>query len=123
MRLVQFLSLLLHALQDGLGLFAAAHEDHAFDGVVVLFESENSQARGVADFYMADVLDADGGAVRVAHYDFADVFGGSQQAEAANVVELLADGIETAAAVGVIGSKRGDHLRHGDVEVVETRRV
>ena len=102
-----------------MGLLAAAHEDDAFNSVVVLFESEDSQARGVADFYVADVFDAHRGAVGVADYDFADVFGVAQQAESANIVELLPDGIKAAAGVGVIGAERGDYLRYGDVEVVE----
>ena len=46
---------LFDALKDVLRLFAATHEDDAFDGVVVVFrfvlEAENAKARRVADHY------------------------------------------------------------------------
>ena len=67
-RLVDLLGFFLDAFEDILRLLAAAHQDDAFDGVVVLFllclEAENAEARSVADYHAADVLDADGHAIQ-----------------------------------------------------------
>ena len=78
--IVEFLGLLFHARQDVLGLLAGQHEDDAFDPVIVLLEAEFAQARRVADGDFADVADAHGHAVVVAHDDVADVLGLVHQA-------------------------------------------
>ncbi len=78
---------------------------------------------GVADHHLADVFHADGNAVVAADDDFADVIGGFDQAQAANVVELAALGVEAAAGVGVVGLQRVDDLDDGEVKVVEPRGI
>ena len=60
---------------------------------------------------------------RAADDDFADVFGVFDQAEAADVVELAALGVEAAAGIGVVGVERGDDLHDGQVIVVELNGV
>ena len=78
--LVDLFGFLLDAFEDVLGLLAAAHEDDAFDGVVVILcfvlKAEDAEARSVADFDVADVFDANGRAIVAGDDDFADVFGG-----------------------------------------------
>ena len=96
----------LDTLKDVLRLFAAAHEDDAFDGVVIVFpfvlKAENAKARSVADDHAADVFHANWGAIAAANDDFADIFGCFNQAETADVVELAALRVEAAAGVGVV---------------------
>ena len=74
---VHLVGFLLDASKHVLRLLAAAHEDDAFDGVVVFFsETEDAEARRVADLDVADVFHAHWRAVVAADDDFADVFGG-----------------------------------------------
>src|SRR5262249_22457003 len=125
--LVYFFRLAFDALENILRLFATAHEDDAFDGIVVVLvfvpETENTEARGVPDCDVSNVPDAYGRSVVAGHDDFADVFGGLYQADATHVVKLPALRVEAAAGVRVVGLQRVKHLHHGDVEVVEARRV
>ena len=99
---VQFFGLGLHSLQDVLRLLSAQHENDAFDGIVILLEAEFAEARRVADGYVSDIAHADGHAFVGADDDVADVIGVAHQADAANVIELSALGIETAAGIRVI---------------------
>ena len=124
---VELLGFLLDAAEDVLGLLAAAHQDDAFDGVVVVFvfflEAEDAEARRVAHDYLADVFHADRDAVVAADDDFADVVGGFEQAETAHVVELAALGVKAAAGVGVVGLQSVEDLRDREMEVVELRGI
>src|ERR1700676_980182 len=124
---IEVCGFLLNGLQNRLRLFAAAHEDDAFDGVIVFLgaglKTENAEAGRVADFDVADVLDADGNAIVAADDDFADVFGGFEKAEAADVIKLAALRIEAAAGVGIVGGESGEHLHNGKVIAVEARGV
>src|SRR5262249_23436163 len=76
---VDFFGLSLDAFQNVLRLLAAAHQNDAFYGVIVVFglvlEAEDAQARRVADFDVADVLDAHRGPVVAGHDDLADIVG------------------------------------------------
>ncbi len=87
---VQFKSFLLDAFQDVLRLFAAAHQDYAFDGVVIFLESKFAQARRVADFHVADIFYAYRRAIGAADDDLFDIFHVAQQAQAAHVIKLPA---------------------------------
>ncbi len=106
-----------------MSLLAAAHQDDAFDGVIVILllglETENAEARGVADFDTANILYADGNAIQAGNDDFANIFRSLDQAEAADVVKLAALGIEAATGVGIVGVQSGNDLHHGKVIVVE----
>ena len=120
---VQLLGLRFDALQHILRLLAAPHHDDAFDGVIRLVEAEFAQARSVPDGHVADIADAHRHSVLRAHDDVADVRGIANQAEAANVVELAALRIESAAGVGVVDRELLHHGRHGDVVGVESCRI
>ncbi len=85
-------------------LLAAAHEDHAFDGIVILLEAKLAEPRRVADRHVANVPDANRHAVVAADDDVSDVVGIADQTDAAYVVELPALGVESAAGIGVIGA-------------------
>ena len=60
----------------------------------------------MADFHVADILDADGHAVIAADHDVPDVVGIAHQADTAHVIELATLRIESAARVGVIRGQR-----------------
>src|SRR5690242_16230171 len=121
--LVELPGLFLHAFEHGLRLLAAAHEDDAFDRIIVALEAELAQAGRVADHDLADVLDANGRTFVTAHHDVADIRGIAHQAQAAHVVELAALGINAAAGVAVVGSQRIHHLGHGEVVGVNLCRI
>src|SRR5690242_16382376 len=120
---IELLGFALDAGEDVLGLFAFAHKDDAFDGVVVVFgfvlEAEDAEAGSVADDHAANVFHANGSAVGGADDDFADVVGGFEEAEAAHVVKLAALGEESAAGVGIIGGESVEDLDDGQVIAVE----
>ena len=120
---VQLLGLLLDALQDVLGLFAAAHQDDAFHRVVVLVEPEFPQARGMANHHIADVADAHGSAIVAGHHDGANILGIARQAQAAHVVELPALRVKPAAGVGVVRGESLHHLRNRKVKAIEPCRI
>src|SRR5262249_458606 len=117
----------LDAFENVLSLLAAAHEDDAFDGVVVIFllvlEAEDAEARSVADFDAADILNTNGNAVVATDHYFADVVGGFHEPEAGDVVELAALRVEAAAGVGVVGLQCGNDLNDGNMKVVEASGV
>ncbi len=121
--LVQFFGLGFDALQHVLRLLAAQHHDDAFDGVVILVESELAQARRVADGDFADVAYAHRHAILRADDHAADVLHVLDQAQAAHVIKLAALRIKSAAGVGVVHGKLLDHLRDGDVIAVEPRGI
>ncbi len=104
-------------------MLAPAHQDDAFDGVIILLllglKTEDAEARGVADFHAANILDADGHAIGTSDYDFPDVFGAFHEAQAAHVIKLAALRVKTAAGVGIVGVQRGNHLHDRQVIVVE----
>ena len=108
-------------------MFAAAHEDDAFNRIVVIFcfvlKAKDAETRSVADFDVADVLDANGRAVIAGNDDFADVVGGFDEAEAAHIIKLAALGIKTAASIGVVGLQSVDNLHDGNMETVQTTRI
>ncbi len=121
--LVQFLGLGFHPFQDVLRLLAAQHEDDAFDGIVIFLEAEFAETRGVPDGDISDVAHSDGYALVGADHDVANVVGVAYQADAANVVELSALRIESAAGIGVIGGQSRGDLRNGQVITVDARRI
>ena len=116
---IELLGFLFDAGEHVLGLLAAKHQNHAFDHVVIILKAELSQARGVADADVADILNAHGNAVIVAHDDVADVFGVLNQTEAAHIEKLTALRIKAATGVRVIGLQRCQDLRDGDVIAVD----
>ena len=71
----------------------------------------------------ADVFYAHGHAVVAADDDFADVVGGFEQAETADVVELAALRVKAAAGIGVVGLDGVEDVGDGLVEIVETRGI
>src|SRR5262249_17456321 len=97
---------LLDALEHVLRLLAAAHEDNALDGVVVVLlrglEAEDAEARCIADFDAANIFHANRRAVVAADNNFADVVGRFYQAKSAYVIKLAALGVETAAGIGIV---------------------
>src|SRR5258708_7447248 len=119
---VDFLGLSLHTFENDVGLLAAAHEYDAFDGIVIVFglilKTENAEARGVADFHVADVADADRRAVIARDPDFADIVGGFYQPQTPHIIKLAALRIKTAAGIGVVVLQRGDHLHDRNVIAV-----
>ena len=122
-RFVDLVGFFLDAFEDVLGLFAAAHQDDAFDGVVILLllglKTEDAETRRVADFHAADILDADGHATGTSDYYFADVLSAFHQAQAAHVVKLPALGVKAATGVGIVGVQRCKHLHDRQVIVVK----
>ena len=105
---VQFFGLGLNSLQNVLRLLAAAHEDHAFDRVVILLKAELTEAGRVPDGDVANIAHPDGYAFVAADDDVPDVVGVADQADSADVVELSALGIESAAGIGVIRGQGSD---------------
>ena len=110
-RVVQLPGLFFDPIEYDLGLFPGPHEDHAFHGLVALVEPELTEARRFADHDLADVFDQYRRSVVDRHDDVADVFGRGQAAEAADVVELAALGVEAASGVAVVGAQRVDDQR------------
>ena len=104
----------LDAAQNDLRLLADPHEDDAFDGLILPHVAELAEARRVSDLDLGDVLDEDRNAVLLLQDDVADVGGVADQAKAADVIELAALGIESAAGVGVVVAQLLGDLRHGD---------
>src|SRR5271155_3487682 len=116
---IEVIRLLFHGRENGLRLFAAAHEDNALDGIIVLAETEFAETWGVSDDDFAYLADADGCAVVRTHDDVGDILSVLDQPEAADVKELSTLVVESAASIGVVHRKRVDHLRDGEVESVE----
>src|SRR6202011_891324 len=71
--LVAFFGCCLYTLEHGLRLFAAAHEDHAFDGVIGFVETEFAEARCMADGDLANIAHPHGHAILIANDDASDV--------------------------------------------------
>ena len=99
---VERLGQLLDFFQNDLRLLADAHQDDAFDGIVLTHVAELSEPRRVADRDGADVFHVDRNAGVRGDDDVADVVERLHQAEAADVVELAALRVEPAARVGVV---------------------
>ncbi len=114
-RPVQFVGLGLDSFQYGLGLLAAAHQDHALDRIVIFLKAELPQARSMADDHVADIAHPDGYAVVAADYDVRNVFGVAHQADAADVIELATLGIEAPAGVGIVRRQGRADLRNRQV--------
>ena len=102
--IVQLLGHLLDLLQHHLGLLAHAHQDDAFDRIVLVHESELAQPRRVPDLDFADVADVSRDAVVGRDHNVRDVFRRLHQSQTANVIELPALRIESAAGVGVVAA-------------------
>src|SRR5260370_6679129 len=121
--LVDFLGLPLHSFENVLGLLAAAHQNDAFDGIVIVcglvLKAENAETGRVTDFHVADVVDADRSAVITGDYDFANIVGGFYESETAHIIKLAALRIKTAAGIGVVVLQRGDHLHDRNVIAVQ----
>ena len=122
-RAVQFLGFCFDTLQHGLGLLAAAHEDHAFDCVVDSSGNQTAEAGGVSDGDFANVSNANGHAFVAADHDVPNVFSVADQTDPADVVELAALGIESAAGVGIVGCQGGADLRDRQVISVDAGRI
>ena len=121
---VELLGLGLDALQHVLRLLAGAKHDDAFDGVVLLADPELAEPRRDAERHLADVLDQGRDAVVHGDDDVADIVERREPAEAADIIELAALGIESAAAVAVVGAERAFDLlrrkaRAGEAILVE----
>src|SRR5579871_84010 len=112
---VQLIGHFLDLVENHLSLFADAHQYDSFHRVVLLHESKLAEADGVADFDFGDILDKNRDSVVRAEHDIFDVRSISHQAESANVVELAALRIESAAGVGVVVGKLLDDLRNRNV--------
>ncbi len=112
---IELLGFLFDAFQDVLRLLAASHHDDAFDGIICFVEAEFAQARRVADRHVADIADTHRHAVLRTDDDVADVRGIANEAEAANVIELAALRVESAAGIGVVDGELLDHRGHSDV--------
>src|SRR5271170_5723796 len=121
--LVQLFRFRLDSFQYILGLLAAQHHDDAFDGVVILVESELTQARRVADGDFTHIAHAHRHAILRADDHAADVLHVLDQTQAAHVIKLAALRIKSAAGVGVVHGKLLEHLRDGDVIAVEPRGI
>ena len=113
-RAVQLFRLLFHAFQNRLRLFAGTHQDHTFHCIILIVEAELPQARCVSDHNGSDVLHQDRCAVLHGDHHVADVLGRVESAQAANVVELAALGVESATRVAVIRVQCGRKRCHGD---------
>jgi hypothetical protein len=120
---VDLRGLLFHTFENVLRLLAGEHEDDAFDPVVIVLETEFSEARSVADGDLADVADVHRHAVVVPHDDVADVFGFGHQPKPAHVEELRALRVKAAAGVGIVGGQGVQHLRQRNVITVNLGRI
>ena len=96
---VQFLGFCFNSFQDVLRLLPTQHENDAFDRIVIFLEAEFAQARRVPDGDISDIAHPDGHALVGADHDVANVIGVAHQPDAANVVELSALRIESAASI------------------------
>ncbi len=120
--------LVFDPLQHVLGLFAGAHQHHAFHGVVAIHVAEFAEARRDADLHAADVLHQYRRAVADREHGVADVIQRFDAAQAAHVGELAALRVEAAAGIAVVGRQRGLHLRdrqsrRGDLGRIEQHLV
>jgi len=106
-----------------LRLFAGSHQDDSFYGVAVLVEAELSEPRRGPDHDFTDILHQNGSAVVDREDDLADVVGGLEASDSADVVELAALGIESAAGIPVVRAERGGHVGDRESGPGETRRV
>ena len=102
----------LHFFENDLRLFANTHQNHAFDGIVLVHVPELAEPRGSARRDRADVLDENRNAVVACDDDVPDVIERFHQAQTADVVELSALREEPAAGVGVVARKLVHDLRH-----------
>src|SRR5487761_726817 len=109
----------LDSFQDVLCLFAGAHQDDAFDGVVVVHKAKFAEARRVTHDDLADVLDAHRNAVLATDHCVADVLDVAHEAESANVIKLSALRIKPSSGVGIVVGKLLDDNGHGEVIAVE----
>ncbi len=103
---IQFVGFGLDVFQNVLRLLSAQHQDDAFDGVIIFLKAEFAQARRVPDGDFANVAHPNGHAFIGADDDVSNVIGIAHQSDAANVIELSALRIETAAGIGVVGGER-----------------
>ncbi len=122
--IVEFLRLRLDPLEHVLCLLAGAQQDDAFDRVILLADAELAQPRRDADDDMADILDQHRRALVHRQHDIADILDGRQPPEPADIIELPALRIETAAAIAVVGGQRAFDLLHrqaqgGDAHLIE----
>src|SRR5208282_5668515 len=125
---------LLDLGQDVVGVLGAAHDDDGGGDVVVVVASGNAEARHIADGDLAEIPDLDRHAIDLRQDDFFDVLdlvaldqivvaAVVDQADAANIDRLLADGDFAAADVDIGVAQRGDDLGNGDIIGFELGRI
>ena len=112
---IELVSLLLYGAQYRLGLLAAPHQDDAFNRVIILLETELSQARRVSDLNLANVANADRRSFVGSHNNALNVLRIAQQSDTAHVIELAALRIKTAAGIRIIVGKGLNDLRYRQV--------
>ena len=131
---VDLLDLGLDQRQHVVGVLGSAHHDDGGGDVVLVVAAGDAEARDVADGHVGNVLDSDGDAAGLVQdhvLDVLDVVALGQvvvatvvdQADAADVHRLLADGDLASADVDVGVAERGDHLRDGDVVGLQLAQV
>src|SRR5271167_1521360 len=120
---VELFGLGLDSFEDVLGLLPAKHQDDAFDGIVILLKAELSETRRVADGYVSDIFYADRHAFVGAHNYVSNIVGVADQADTADVIELSALRIESAAGICVVRRQGCGHLRDGQVISVNASRI
>ena len=112
--LVQIAGHRVDAFEDDLRLLADSHQDHAFDGIVLMHVPELAEADGVSDLNLGDVLDIHRDSVVCSDDNIPDIFDVLDQAEATNVIELPTLRIEPASGIGVVVAELVDDLLDGD---------
>jgi hypothetical protein len=90
--LLDLLDPLVNALQRGLGLAAVAHQDGALHHLGIVVAPHDAEPRRRPDRHVGHLLEADGRAALGGEHDVLDVAEVVQEAHAAHVVALLADG-------------------------------
>jgi hypothetical protein len=120
---VQGLEFLLELAQCGQGLFAALEQDDTLDHVVGVIHAHLAKPRLIAFVNVGDVAEENGNVVVLGDQRVAHVLNGLQQAHAANVEALAAQGHVAAAGVGIAGGDGGDGLGQSDAVLQELSRI
>src|ERR1035438_8855160 len=124
---VKLLGLLLDATKDVLRLLAAAHQNHAFDSVIVVFDlvlkAKDSEARSVANHDLPHVFNPNRPPIIATDHDLADVVGRFQKAKASDVIKLSALRVKPAAGIGIVSLQRIENLHHRKMKIVEPCRI
>src|ERR1051326_6395491 len=86
---------------------------------MLVLKTKDAEARSVADFNVADVLDSNGSPVIAGDDYFTVFFRGFDETETSHVIKLAALGIESATGIGVVCLESDYHLNDWDMEVIE----